>query len=79
MTTFGRSYFDKALDSVIDGLESTVVDRTRAIASDLLTEEFKAPNQQAALQTDATLVLNDLNDVTGFWRLFNVQVCCIAF
>ena len=74
MSNFGLSYFDKALDSVIDGLENSVVDRTRAIASDLLSEEYKAP-VQAVLQTDAPGVLNNLNDVTGYWRLFNIQVC----
>ncbi|BDA46198.1 probable protein CASP [Coccomyxa sp. Obi] len=73
MTSFGLSYFDKALDSVIDGLENSVVDRTRAIASDLLSEEYKAPVQQPVLQTDAPGVLNNLNDVTGYWRLFNIQ------
>lgn len=75
MSSFGLSYFDKALDSVIDGLENSVVDRTRAIASDLLSEEYKAPAQQPVLQTDAPGVLNNLNDVTGYWRLFNIQVC----
>jgi hypothetical protein len=78
MTSFGLGYFDKALDSVIDGLENSVVDRTRAIASELLSEEFKAPAHQPTLQPDVA-ALSNLNDVTGYWRLFNIQVGCQGY
>ncbi len=74
MSSFGLGYFDKALDSVIDGLENSVVDRTRAIASDLLSEEFKAPAHQPNIPADSLAVLSKLKDVTGYWRLFNIQV-----
>ena len=72
MNKFGLGYFDKALDSVIDGLEASVVDRARAAASDLLAEEYKAPAAPADL-TAARADLSKLSDVAGFWRLFSLQ------
>lgn len=65
--------FDKAFDSVIDGIEQSVVDRARAAASDLLTEEYKAPPSGAAAAS-APADLSKLQDVAGFWRLFDLQV-----
>ena len=72
MTNFSFS-FDKALDSVIDGLEHTVIDRARAAASDLLTEEYKAP-ASSAYSSSTPADLSKLQDVAGFWRLFDLQV-----
>lgn len=72
MSTFGFS-FDRALDSMIDGIEHSVVDRARAAASDLLTEEYKAPPGGAAAAS-APADLSKLKDVAGFWRLFDIQV-----
>lgn len=73
MSSFGLTYFDKALDNVIDGFEHTVA---RAAASDLLAAEFKAPAAQTALPAVAVADLSKLDDVVGFWRLFNLQVTC---
>ena len=72
MNSFGFN-FDKALDSVIDGIEHSVVDRARAAASDLLTEEYKTPPAGAAVAS-APADLSKLKDVAGFWRLFDIQV-----
>ena len=74
-----NSVFDKALDTVIDGLEGTsLVDRARAAASDLLSEEYKAPTpSQGEAATFETLT--NSQDVAGFWRLFNLQVGSLAF
>lgn len=74
-----NSFFslDKALDSVIDGLESSVVDKARAAASDFLTEEYKTP-PAAAASASAPADLTRLQDVAGFWRLFNLQVATEA-
>ena len=72
MNTFGFN-FDRALDSVIDGIEHSVVDRARTSASDLLSEEYKArPAATAAALAPADL--SKLKDVAGFWRLFDIQV-----
>jgi hypothetical protein len=71
MNSFGLTYFDKALDNVIDGLEHTVA---RAAASDLLAPEFKAPSPPPAPKADVIADLSKLDDVSGFWRLFNFQV-----
>ena len=65
--------FDKALDSLIDGIEQSVVDRARAAASDLLAEEYKSP-VPIAPAASAVADFSKLNDVAGFWRLFNLQV-----
>ena len=72
MKSFGFN-FDRALDSVIDGIEQSVVDRARAAASDILTEEYKAP-PAAAITASAPADLSKLKDVAGFWRLFDIQV-----
>lgn len=64
--------FDKALDSLIDGIEQSVVDRARAAASDLLSEEYKAPVSIAPAASVADF--SKINDVAGFWRLFDLQV-----
>ena len=72
MNSFGFN-FDKALDSVIDGIEHSVVDRARAAASDLLTEEYKTPPAGAAAAS-APADMSKLKDVAGFWRLFDIQV-----
>jgi hypothetical protein len=70
MNTFS---FDKALDSLIDGIEQSVVDRARAAASDLLAEEYKAP-VPIAPAASAVADFSKINDVAGFWRLFDLQV-----
>ncbi len=68
-----NSVFDKALDSVINGLEGTsLVDRARAAASDLLSEEYKAPLSSQG-EGAQTANLSNLQDIAGFWRLFNLQ------
>ena len=73
-----NSVFDKALDSVIDGLEGTsLVDRARAAASDLLSEEYKAPTPSQG-EGGTSADLSNLQNVYGFWRLFNLQVECVA-
>ena len=69
MNTFNLdTLLDKALDS-LDG--SSLVDRAKAAASELLTEEFKPQASAATPAAD----LSQLEDVIGFWRLFDLQAC----
>ena len=66
---------DTLLDKALDSLEgSSLVDRAKAAASELLTEEFKPQASAAAPAAD----LSHLEDVIGFWRLFDLQVWAAA-
>lgn len=62
---------DSLLETVIDRVDgSSLVDRAKAAASELLTEEYKPPPTPVAPSAD----LSQLEDVTAFWRLFDLQV-----